>query len=264
MNTRHILNLSGGKDSTALAVVMRDKVPEMEYVFCDTQKELPETYEYLDRIEAFLGKSIVRLNADRGFDHWLEVYGGYLPSSQMRWCTRMLKLKPFEHYVGDDPVMSYVAIRADENRSGYISTKPNIKAVFPFKEMGVGKADVIRILEQSGLSLPKYYEWRSRSGCYFCFFQRRSEWVGLLQRHPDLYEKAKQYEKYDPETGKRYTWSSKESLEELQDPDRIAEIMTRAGTTPPQKEGIFALPLAQMVSEDDDDDGELACLMCHS
>jgi len=55
---RHVLGLSGGKDSTALAVFMRDRVPQMEYVFCDTQKELPETYEYLDRVEAYLGKKI--------------------------------------------------------------------------------------------------------------------------------------------------------------------------------------------------------------
>ena len=63
---RHILGLSGGKDSSALAIYMRDKVPEMEYAFCDTGKELPETYEFLDRLEAFLGKKINRLNADRG------------------------------------------------------------------------------------------------------------------------------------------------------------------------------------------------------
>jgi 3'-phosphoadenosine 5'-phosphosulfate sulfotransferase (PAPS reductase)/FAD synthetase len=75
--TRHILGLSGGKDSSALAVYMRNRVPNMEYVFCDTGKELPETYEYLAKLEAFLGKRIVRLNADRGFDHWLQVYGGY-------------------------------------------------------------------------------------------------------------------------------------------------------------------------------------------
>ena len=53
--TRHILSLSGGKDSTALAIHMRNTRPEidMEYVFCDTQKELTETYEYLNRVEAF-------------------------------------------------------------------------------------------------------------------------------------------------------------------------------------------------------------------
>ena len=54
---RHILSLSGGKDSAALAVYMRDRVPEMEYIFHDTEKELPETYEYLARLEALKGLS---------------------------------------------------------------------------------------------------------------------------------------------------------------------------------------------------------------
>src|SRR5437763_401118 len=135
---RHILSLSGGKDSSALAVYMKDRVPEMEYVFCDTHKELDETYEYLDRLQAFLGKPIVRLSDDRGFDHWLKVYGGYLPSSRMRWCTRMLKIKPFEDYVGDDPVLMYVGIRGDEDqRKAYIPTKPNITAAYPFREDGI-------------------------------------------------------------------------------------------------------------------------------
>ena len=71
-NRRHVLGVSGGKDSSALAIYMRDKVPEMEYVFCDTGKELPETYEYLDRLEAFLGKKIERLNEKLGFDDWVE------------------------------------------------------------------------------------------------------------------------------------------------------------------------------------------------
>lgn len=212
VTTRHILGLSGGKDSTALAIHMRDRVPEMEYVFCDTGKELRETYEFLDRIEAYLGKKIVRLNSELGFDHWLQMYGGYLPSSRMRWCTRQLKLRPFERYVGDEPVVNYVGIRADENREGYISTKPNIRSVFPFKEDGIRKADVVRILEESGVGMPSYYQWRSRSGCYFCFFQRREEWVGLLEKHPDLFEEAKKYERVDLVTGERYTWSQRESL----------------------------------------------------
>src|ERR1044071_7416083 len=119
--TRHVLSMSGGKDSTALALYMRDRVPEMEYVFCDTGKELKETYEYLQLVEVKLCKKIVRLNAHLGFDHWLDVYGGYLPSPGMRWCTKMLKLKPFEEYVGEQPVISYVGLRADEDRVGYIS-----------------------------------------------------------------------------------------------------------------------------------------------
>src|SRR5262249_30283694 len=138
-----------------------------------------------------------------------------------------LKIKPFEKYVGDDEVMMYVGIRADEDRTAYVSTRPNIKTVLPFKEAGITIDDVHRILEDSGIGLPTYYDWRTRSGCYFCFFQRRGEWVGLLERHPDLFEKAKEYEKINEETGEHYTWSGKESLEELSRPERVQEIKER-------------------------------------
>jgi len=257
--TRHILGLSGGKDSSALAVYMKDRVPEMEYIFTDTGMELPETYDYLNMLEAFLGKPIVRLNAERGFDHWLKVYGNYLPSSRMRWCTRQLKLKPFEDYVGEGPVVSYVGIRADEDREGYISTKPNIKAVFPFKEDGIGRADVFRLLLEAGLGLPKYYEWRTRSGCFFCFFQRKNEWAGLLKHHPDLFEKAKEYEKINPDTGERYTWQQGESLVELAGAERLAEI--RAQEQRKTKRGPTGL-MGILGGADEDDDDDDACLIC--
>ena len=222
--TRHILSLSGGKDSTALAIHLRDRVPGLEYVFCDTEKELPETYEYLDRLEAYLGQPIVRLKHDgRGFDHWLVVYRGFLPSTQMRWCTKHLKIQPFEKYVGDDKVVNYIGIRSDEDRLGYISTRPNIRASFPFKDDGIDRAGVMRILEESGLGLPKYYEWRSRSGCYFCFFQQKIEWVGLLDTHREKFLEAMAYEKV-AKNGLRYTWQQGESLEELSRPERIAQI----------------------------------------
>lgn len=148
---RHILSLSGGKDSAALAIYLRDRVPEIEYIFHDTDKELPETYDYIARLEAILGKQIVRTTPTDSFDHWLTVYRGMLPSNHRRWCTKMLKLKPFEDYVGDGPVVNYVGLRADENRTGYISTKPNILAVYPFQDDGLVRADIIRILEDSAL-----------------------------------------------------------------------------------------------------------------
>lgn len=264
--TRHIMLLSGGKDSTALALYMRDKYPEreFEYVFCDTHKELPEVYEYLARIEAYLGKEVIRLSSgmgDRGFDHYLKVYGGYLPSAQMRWCTRLLKIEPFERFVGDDPVVLYVGIRADERRSGYISTKENIQAVFPFKEDGLNKEDVFRILEESGVGVPKYYEWRSRSGCFFCFFQQRGEWVRLKERHPDLYEQAKAYEKVD----EGYTWSQNESLSDLEQPARIAEILAREEA---RKERLEKKRKPANLSqafgfEEAEVDEESGCLICH-
>lgn len=136
--SRHVLGISGGKDSAALAIYLKERQPEthekMEYFFTDTGAELKEVYDFLDKLEAFLGKEIKRLSSGRDFDHWLKVHNDMLPSSRQRWCTRVMKIQPFEKFVGDDSVISYVGIRADEFREGYISRKPNIKAVFPFIE----------------------------------------------------------------------------------------------------------------------------------
>jgi 3'-phosphoadenosine 5'-phosphosulfate sulfotransferase (PAPS reductase)/FAD synthetase len=221
---RHILSLSGGKDSAALAVYMRDRVPEMEYIFHDTYKELPDTLEYLDRLEKYLGKNVIRTTADTTFDMLLRMKGGMLPSNSRRWCTELMKLRPFEAYIGDQECINYVGIRADENRIGYISQKPNIKAVFPFREDGIKYEDVARILRDSGLGLPPYTEWgRTRSGCYFCFYQQKIEWVRLKQRYPDLFEQAKAYEKPNRVNGNVFYWSQ-EPLEELEKPERMAQI----------------------------------------
>jgi hypothetical protein len=261
---RHILSLSGGKDSTALTLYMRDRVPEMEYVFSDTGEELPETYDYLLRIEARIGKKITRLNPDRPFQHYLDIYRGVLPDPRTRWCTRMLKLKPFERYVGDDDVCLYVGIRADEkDRKGYISTKPNISSCFPFVEDGIIQSDVIRILNDSSLGLPDYYRWRSRSGCYFCFFQQRREWVGLLENHPELFQRAMKFEKLNVEPGESYTWVEGESLAELSRPERVAAIKAdyELRRKRPQR-GQVAGSLAD-VFDLDGTANQKGCLICH-
>lgn len=232
---RHIVSVSGGKDSAALAIYLWEKYPDvkMEYVFCDTGCELPETYEYIERLSAVLGQPIVYLNAldligvakkpgRTPFDIWLnEVYGGYLPSPRARWCTRVLKIKPFEKYVGDSHAISYIGIRGDEDREGYkwqkppvISDQPNIVPCYPFKDDRLGIADIKLILEESGLGMPSYYEWRSRSGCYFCFYQQIGEWQGLKERHPNWFEKAKEYE----EGG--FTWVDGRTLDDIAALDR--------------------------------------------
>lgn len=327
---RHVLGISGGKDSAALAIYMKRRYPnlDIEYYTCDTGKELDETYRLVDNLEVYLGKKIKILKAvqhpgENSFDFHLKLKGGYLPSSIIRWCTQKLKLEPFEQYVGTDPVVSYVGIRGDENREGYISKKSNIQSIFPFRkniwsedvirkvlnianierlmdlyvsidlekksqrfeellmsplersftmeqklhllldsnvkdfnrlvfaflkdtnyplaheqyfplvendEVLVRK-DIFRILEESGVGVPAYYKpidfevnnqkgqyARSRSGCYFCFFQQRIEWVWLYEQHPEMFYKAMEYEK------EGYTWGQNESLEELIKPERIAQI----------------------------------------
>lgn len=329
-NVRHVLGISGGKDSAALAIYMKSLYPQMDIEFytCDTGKELDETYQLIKNLESKLGVTIEKLYAktadhDNPFDFYHNLYGGYLPSSNARWCTQKLKIEPFENYIGTTPVISYVGIRGDEDREGYISTKSNVQSIFPFRQniwseevigkvlkndnqksllalykefltdnlyqraadiiltplsMGYGqnmklkalmdlgvkefnhvtfqslkgsslpiamvdefplldnesiliREDIFRILRESGVGVPAYYEEipyevngqegkynRSRSGCFFCFFQRKIEWVWLYEQNPAKFFLATEYEKDG------YTWMQDERLEDLINPERIKQI----------------------------------------
>ncbi len=229
----HILSLSGGKDSAALAVYMNERYPnlKLEYVFIDSGCELPETYEYLDRIQGVLNIDITTITPDKGWEnYWSDAkikntnYGDfpYLPTPQNRWCTELLKIKPYDKWLlkkyHDYTIHSYVGLRADEkHRKGFKfnSQKTRIIPHYPFIENGLVYQDILELLEKSKLYLPDYYEWRSRSGCYFCFYQTKKEWLGLHKHHPDLYLRAMQYETIIPETGVRFTWCDDLSLKEL-------------------------------------------------
>lgn len=273
---RHVLGLSGGKDSAALAVWMAQNHPELpiEYFFTDTGKELPEVYEYLGRLEGLLGRPIVRLNPDRDFDFWLRQYNHFLPSPKTRWCTRQLKIKPFETWIAPSlaagvKVTSYVAIRADEEwREGHAPTNSNLIVRLPFREAGIDRAGVVEILEGAGVGMPTYYGWRSRSGCTFCFFQQKVEWANLLERHPEAFEEAKAYEKDALEHGSPFTWSQGESLTELAKPERIkkireehaARVARRLARRPPNP---LRSDATQMEDLDDTYGASKPCAACH-
>jgi 3'-phosphoadenosine 5'-phosphosulfate sulfotransferase (PAPS reductase)/FAD synthetase len=245
VKVKHVLGLSGGKDSSALALYVKETRPELdiEYFFTDTGYELPETNDFIDQLEEKLGY-IHRLNArslnnieGRGeleFKSLLKKHQNYLPSQRDRWCTVQMKLKPFEQWVDGFiadgyTVKNYVGIRADEpERVGFMTIEKPIESIMPFREDGIVKVDIENILQRNGLELPAYYSWRSRSGCSFCFFQKKIEWVRLKEKHPDLFEQAKAFEKGEGNTvtGESFYWMGKgEPLETLEDPEKKASII---------------------------------------
>lgn len=333
----HVLGISGGKDSAALAIYLKNKYSReelpIEYYSCDTGNELKETYNLISQLEAELGQKIkIYQSSDykniggrikTPFHFFLEKYGNFLPSQNARWCTKDMKLGPFEKAIGENPTISYVGIRGDEDREGYISTKGNVQSIFPFRkniwskdvinkffsentiegildfykldlsydQLGIVsdilkrpldltyrqndklndllnhsikgfnhaiveylkttsypvgqleyfplvdneevlvRQDIFDILKHSGVELPEYYKpieyqvdgetgmyFRSRSGCYFCFYQQKIEWVWLLEQHEDLFYKAAEFEK------EGYNWIQGESLLNLAKPERVQQI----------------------------------------
>lgn len=234
-----VIGLSAGKDSTAVALVFRQTFPDflvdrVHFVFADTGSELPETYDYLKKLEAYLQRPITHLVSRVGtLEQIIDKYGGYLPNAQSRYCTRMSKIVPFRDYMDKlaadaDVVFNLVGIRADEpSRTGYVPCGEYAHRVLtemPLRDERMGLAAVFALVE-GAIGLPQYYSWRTRSGCYFCFYQRRIEWVNLLEHHPELFAKAKTFEKTDQKTGKRFTWIKGMSLDELE--QKAPEIKAR-------------------------------------
>ena len=231
---KHIVSISGGKDSAALAIYLKQKYPKIdfEYTFFDTKDELPETYEYITKLENILGIKIKRLQPKKDFEKLLEEFNYFLPSPKERWCTREMKVKVFLEEMKkykDYKIFNYVGIRADENRTALIPKQENIITIMPFKDDGITLNDVKRILNETGIGLPKYYTpkkdekigieyFRSRSGCYFCFFMRQIEWVWLYETHPELFKKAMKLEKAG------YSFIEGMSLKELIKEENIKKI----------------------------------------
>lgn len=239
-NPRHILGLSGGKDSTALAIHIKNTRPDIhekiEYYFTDTGAELDELYDYLEKLEQYLGRPIYKIKADVDedkkinfkaesvedksvpFDNVLfNKYNGFLPAPNARWCTRDLKIIPMEKWIGEDHCISYVGIRADEpTREGYRSRSKNVNitAVYPFREDNLVVTDIYKILEES-VGIPPYYRWKTRSGCYFCFYQRRVEYSILYYLYPELFKESKKYET-EHSDGRKFTWVKDKPLEYIE------------------------------------------------
>lgn len=235
---RHIIPISG-KDSACTALVQTAREPGLpyEYMFNDAGSELPETYAWLSTLEKATGWSIERIPGD------LEgriARKGILPSSRVRFCTELEKLKPAARFMGGGPVQMYYGIRADEQRVG-ARLPPNAKANFPLVDLGIDLRGVWTILAAKALLPPSFFwpslyyrvcemlggspDWlepwefrmlfagRSRSNCYFCFFQRQYEYLWLHETHPDLFWRACWIERRTGAAG--FTWRQGYYLDEL-------------------------------------------------
>lgn len=195
---KYILPVSGGADSSALAILLHERYPHVpfELVFTDTMAEEDAAYDSLRRLEQYLGKSITRICPEKGLFQLIDEYKGFLPSASSRWCTRELKLIPFQKWLsGLSGVRKwmFVGIRADES-SRVAFTIEDCETVMPFVELGMGRKDVFELLSRT-IGVPSTYRTRTRSGCSVCPFQRKAEIVGLLQRSPAEFLRGAHYEK---------------------------------------------------------------------
>lgn len=184
----HVVALSGGKDSTAMALRLMEVEPrEYVYLCTPTGRELPEMEAHWARLETLLGRPLVRLT-NGTLDSWIREWNA-LPNFRMRWCTRVLKIQPMQAYLlAHRPVTHYVGLRADEEQREGVYGEVAALTRYPMREWGWALADVRAYLARLGVTIP------GRTDCDVCFFQRINEWKALLRRHPDRYADGEAYE----------------------------------------------------------------------
>ncbi len=179
----HIVGLSGGKDSTAMALRLAEIEPrDYTYICTPTGNEPAEMIAQWARLEYLLGKPLVRLKA--GTLESLIDEQHALPSHRMRWCTRRLKIEPTLAYIrANQPATLYVGLRADEEtREGIYSD--DVVSDFPLRRWGWGEPDVLDYLYQQGVTIPY------RTDCEWCYDQRLSDWRKLWRDNPDSWARA--------------------------------------------------------------------------
>lgn len=190
----HLVALSGGKDSTALALRLRELFPGTQFIyFCSpTGDELPEMEAHWAKLEEMLGQRIHRIYDPEFPDiHALIEHFQALPNHRQRWCTRVLKIEAAQQFYAEfDSATIYVGLRADEEaRAGRRGVfDENISTRHPFQEWGWNLGHVWGYLDAKGVDIP----WRT--DCGMCFFQRIGEWWWLWNSYPQRFQEYAEME----------------------------------------------------------------------
>jgi len=213
-----IASVSGGKDSTAMILALREAEIPVRYVFSDTGWEADETYAYLDTLREQLGITI-DVVSNRGVKRqWAEdvlllvgmdpkwadsaMFRGFVwragfPARQQRWCTRELKIEPIREYHGKvcdklgKPTASIVGVRALESVKRSELSELGMEAEGP-RSFGwpVWRPliewtidDVLQVHNAHGVPVnPLYRMGFSRVGCFPCIYARKEE-IKLIAEH---------------------------------------------------------------------------------
>lgn len=187
---KQVLSFGGGVNSTAILVLAKQQKIKLDLVvFSDTGAEMPETYQYLNDVVLPYCKT-----------HNLEfvtvgsptLYMDYfskkiIPYRMFRSCTDKYKIRPITAYLkkryGSKNYDIILGIDAGETQ------RAKNGAIYPLIELNIDRAGCERVIENDGLPIP------IKSGCFFCPFQKESEWTKLYRNHKDLFFKSEEFEK---------------------------------------------------------------------
>jgi len=208
----HAVSLSGGKDSSALLLLMLEKDMPIDCVlYADTGMEFPEMEAHIAKLDALLfrerGIHITTLRHPQGFE-WLmfdvplqkerainrriamgQSLTGYgWPGMRVRWCTGQLKThliaKEVNRLKKEKSALNYIGIAADE-------TWRCKGEEYPLVDWKITEAQALQICYDRGYDWGGLYEIYHRCSCWCCPLQRIDELRKLRRHHPELWARLR-------------------------------------------------------------------------
>jgi len=197
----HVVSVSGGKDSTATSLHLRELGIEHRRVFADTGWELPETYDYIEKV---LVPRLGPIDVVRGPKLMEELIHSkqMFPSRRRRYCTEQLKFLPIKRYLHalaereDVDIVNVIGIRGGESKR---------RSKLPEREFDSGMGldvwrpliawtldDVLVLHRRHDMPLnPLYLQGFTRVGCAPCIMSRKEEIRMLAEKHPEQIDKIR-------------------------------------------------------------------------
>ena len=218
---KNIVNFSGGKDSTAMLLIMLEKgIPIDDIIFCDTGMEFPAMYEHIKQVEKYIDRKITILHGDYDYEYylfeyepkrknpkWIGVKGYSFPGVHERWCTNILKVTPINRYLRQykgEELKQYIGIAYDEPKR--IRDK-----CYPLYDWKITEKQALEYCYSKGFTWGGLYERFKRVSCWCCPFQGINELRNLRRYYPNLWNKLKEWQ-----TKTRRKFTPKASVFELE------------------------------------------------
>jgi len=186
----NIVSLSGGKDSTAMLLIMIEKKIKVGHiVFFDTGWEYPGMIEHIDRLENYIGREIIRLKYKISFDESIKKWG--FPSFKRRWCTDR-KVKTINKYCKKyKPFIQWIGFSYDECKR----IKKTIGYCYPLIDWKITEEDALKYCYDKGFDWGGLYEHFRRVSCWCCPLQPLKELKALWKNFPEYWQKLIEMQK---------------------------------------------------------------------
>ncbi len=197
MKEINIVSFGAGQNSTAMIIMMKNEGIRIdEIIFAETGNEMPETYIFLKEFKRWCKKNSLKYTTVKSKlgdlkKHYEEKK--IIPYRMFRSCTDKFKVRPIHKYLkekyGTKQINIFMGIASDEKHRAKLKERKNVTYLYPLIEKEIDRKGCIEIIKKEGMSVPV------KSGCYFCPFQPKKEWVKLYEKYPELFEGCILFEK---------------------------------------------------------------------